>query len=298
MGCRVWTPRLKQENPDVGPVTLVYTDGPMFVDPYGPPQRRAAMIRQESHPTNSAALTRVQKLWGHAGFCDPMIIEKSREPLWNVVELKRVIEGTDSGAPTLANLLRRIAEEIKATSATFAWTGKGPTPAERRLNQQKIEDLAIKIEELATTALDDETASKKFENFCTKLRDLGKRPRDTLFNSVADAFVAAEKMMLDDFRLSQGNDESCVVVLADDGRTRVITQIPREAIDDHLQARELSHRQRIAFAEKNLLQIARVIEKKYYSQDYTIYQDRFGKSDENNKLITITSKDLDRIISS
>src|ERR1035437_3306350 len=36
MSCDVWEPRLKQENPNLGPVTLVYSDGPMFVNPYGP----------------------------------------------------------------------------------------------------------------------------------------------------------------------------------------------------------------------------------------------------------------------
>jgi DNA-binding XRE family transcriptional regulator len=294
MGCQVWAPRLKQEDHDLGPLTLIYTDGPMFVDPYGAPPRQPAMIRQESHPTNAAAVTRVQKLWGRAGFCDPMIIEKTREPLWNAVELKRVVEGIDTGAPTLSNLLRRIAEDVKSTSTTFVWAEKGPNPAERKERQQQIEALATQLQTLAATVLDDEAGRRKVEEVFLKLRGLGKRPRDSLVNGVAHAFVAAEQMTLRDFRLSQGQgDNSFVVVLADDGRTRVITRIAREAIDDHLQARELSHRQRIAFAERNLPQIARIIAKKYEAQDYTIYTDRFGITDENNKLIILTSDDFD-----
>jgi hypothetical protein len=37
MSCEIWEHRLKQENPNLGPVTLVYSDGPMFVNPYGRP---------------------------------------------------------------------------------------------------------------------------------------------------------------------------------------------------------------------------------------------------------------------
>jgi len=295
MGCRIWTPRLKQENPDLGPVTLIYTDGPMFLDPYGPPRSRPAMIRQESLPTNAAAITRVQKLWGRPGFCDPMILQESREPLWNVVELKRVVEGTDTGAPTLSTLLKRIADEVKSTSDSFVWMAIGPNLEERKERRRQIEKLATELESLAVTVLDDECGSQKVEELFSKLRALGKRPRDSLVNSTTQAFVAAEQMVLRDFRVSQSQgDASFVVVLADDGRIRVITRIAREAIDDLLNARELSHRQRAAFVERNLSQIERLISKKYEAQDYTIYTDRFGITDENNKLIILTSNDLER----
>src|SRR5665213_865742 len=46
MSCEIWEQRLRQEDPDFGPVTLIYADGPMFVDPYGPRQPRA-MMQQE-----------------------------------------------------------------------------------------------------------------------------------------------------------------------------------------------------------------------------------------------------------
>jgi hypothetical protein len=251
------------------------------------------MIRQESHATNAAALARVQKLWGRAGFCDPMIIEKSGRPLWNVIELKRVIDGSDTGAPTLSTLLRRIAEDVKSTSTSFVWTGKGPSLTERQERQRRIEDLATELEVLAPKVLDDVDSRQKVEEVFSKLRSVGKRPRDSLVSNVAQAFVAAEQMALRDFRLSQGQgDNSFVIVLADDGRIRVITRIAREAIEDHLNVSGFPHRQMIAFVESNLPQISRLISKKYEAGDYTTYTDRFGITDENNKLVIITNDDL------
>lgn len=100
-------------------------------------------------------------------------------------------------------------------------------------------------------------------------------------------------MALSDVRLSQGqSDDSFVVVLVDDGKIRVITRITREAIAGYFQLREVSHRQRIALVESNLPQIGRLIAKKYEAGDYTTYIDRFGITDENNKLIIITYDDL------
>ena len=66
--------RLKQENPDLGQVTMIYSDGPMFVDPYGP-RRRLAMMQQEPYPTNTAALARVQQLWGEMNFTTPLSLK-------------------------------------------------------------------------------------------------------------------------------------------------------------------------------------------------------------------------------
>ena len=60
--CKVWEDRLRKEIAEIGPVTLCYTDGPMFIDPYGP-RRKLAMLQQEPYPTNAAALARV-KIFG------------------------------------------------------------------------------------------------------------------------------------------------------------------------------------------------------------------------------------------
>ena len=192
MSCEIWEPRLKQEDPDLGPVTLIYTDGPMFVDPYGPRQR-LAMMRQEACPTNAWAIARVLKCWGRDGFCNPFIIEKSGKPLWNVIELQRVVEGSDTGAPTVSNLLKAIAEGVKSTSASFVWTGKGPNPSGREERRQRIEGLATELDALAATTLDNSDSRQQVEEVFFKLRSLGKMPQDSLVNSIAQAFAAAEQ---------------------------------------------------------------------------------------------------------
>jgi hypothetical protein len=53
--CSVWDDWLKKEMAALGPVALIYSDAPMFIDPYLP-RGRMAMLKQEPYPTNAAAL--------------------------------------------------------------------------------------------------------------------------------------------------------------------------------------------------------------------------------------------------
>ena len=96
--CEIWGHRVRQIQRDLGPVTLIYADGPMYIDPYGP-RGRPAMMQQEVFPTNAAALARVRELWGGAEFHNPLILVSHKECLWNVVELERVVSGQDAEAP-------------------------------------------------------------------------------------------------------------------------------------------------------------------------------------------------------
>lgn len=194
MSCKIWEARLKQENPDLGPVTLVYSDGPMFVDPYGP-RRRPAMMQQEPYPTNTAALARVQQLWNRADFHNPFIIEQSRTPLWNVVELERVVSGDDKGAPTLVNLLRAIATIVRAGSATFVRSGpKMPSLAEARKRQQAIEAEADELDRIAGSGLQTIIRDQLLiEGVFSKLLALGTSAPNSLVSNVAQALVVFER---------------------------------------------------------------------------------------------------------
>jgi hypothetical protein len=87
-GCQIWEQEFKKR-PDFGPVTLIYSDGPMFVNPYGP--NRLAMMQRELYATNADALERVYDLWGTAEFHSPLIMEESGGIVWNVVELSRQV---------------------------------------------------------------------------------------------------------------------------------------------------------------------------------------------------------------
>ena len=193
MSCEVWEARLKQENPDLGPVTLIYSDGPMFVDPYGP-RRRLAMMQQEPYPTNTAALARVQQLWGSDDFHNPFIIEKSGKPLWNVVELGSVVDDKDTGAPTLANLLRAIAKSVRANSAIFARGPNPLTPAQAKKRQQAIEDQADELDRIAGSGLRAIIRDQLLvEGAFAKLIALGTKAPDSLVSNVAQALVVFEQ---------------------------------------------------------------------------------------------------------
>jgi len=190
MSCEIWGERLKQEDPDLGPVTLIYSTGPMFINPQGP-RRPMPMIRREPYLTNAAALARVQKLCGRDDFNDPSIIEESGKPLWNVVELRRVVSGGDAGAPTVANLLRRISED--ARRGVFARSG--PSMSGAAAQQAAIEAVANEIEQMASTVQQqspDPATQREIDGLFDRLRKLGKRPTDSLVGNIAQAFVATE----------------------------------------------------------------------------------------------------------
>jgi DNA-binding XRE family transcriptional regulator len=190
MSCEIWEPRLRQEDPDFGPVTLIYTDGPLFVDAYGPRQP-LAMMQQEPHPSNAAALARVQKLWGRSGFCNPFIVDKSTKPLWNYPELKRVVEGDDLGAPTVQKLIRKIAETIKSSSRNTVGGTNLPSASER---QRHIEALAGELETIADRGFDEiEKRQREVDDAIYKFQHYGARAPDGLRRNLAQAFTAAER---------------------------------------------------------------------------------------------------------
>jgi hypothetical protein len=193
MSCEVWEARLKQENPDMGPVTLVYSDGPMFVNPYGP-RRRLAMMQQEPYPTNTYALARVQQLWGRDNFHNPFIIVESGKPLWNVVELARVVDGSDTGAPTLLNLLTVIAKDIRDNSAQFVRGAKTPTPSEKQERQRAIESQADELERIAAGGLRSVIHhQRQVEAVFSRLLALGTKAPDSLVSNVHQALVVFEQ---------------------------------------------------------------------------------------------------------
>jgi DNA-binding XRE family transcriptional regulator len=192
MSLQIWETRLRQENPETGPVTVIYSDGPMFVNPYGP-RSRVAMLHQEPFPKNVSAIARVQMLWNRESFHNPFIIEESGKPLWNVVELQRIVEGGDKGAPALVNLLSRIAKSVQEDSAIFARGPKALTPSEFRARQAAIEAQGKKLEKIAASGHEVAAKSaKQIEEVFSNLLQLGTRAPDLLVSNVWDAFSVME----------------------------------------------------------------------------------------------------------
>jgi hypothetical protein len=166
----------------------------MFLDPYGP-RRRPAMMQQEPYPSNSMALARVQELWGRDNFHNPFIIEKEGSPVWNAVELGRVVSGEDSGAPTLINLLRISARSIRENSSIFVRNGaRSLTPAETIKRQNAIEAQADALDEIANAGLDAAIDGQtQIEAAFKRLLDLGTRAPDALVSGVHHALAIFEQ---------------------------------------------------------------------------------------------------------
>ena len=190
MGCQIWEHRLMQEDSQRGPVTLIYADGPMFISPEGP-RRPLAMMQQEPYLTNAAAVARVQKRWKDQDFYNPFIIEESGRSLWNIAELSRVMEGDDTGAPTLANMLRMIAGDARMPQAAIPVSGrKMLSAAEKAERQSKLDAIASEIEALADQAAKGDDVRRQVETAFAALRALGKYLPDHLVTGVAQALWA------------------------------------------------------------------------------------------------------------
>jgi transcriptional regulator with XRE-family HTH domain len=197
--CENWEHRLKQENPAFGPVTLVYSDAPMWIDPYGP-RRKPAMIQQEAYRNNSAALGRVQELWGREDFQNPFILEQSTNTatgrtLWNVVELGRVVSGQDRHAPTpvqwRSSAIEAVADYMMEHSHLSVRNGpRSLTQAEAKEHKNKVEYVAKKLKKLAAEVLTESAVTyRNFEKLLAELHDLSTYPPNSLVSNVAQAFV-------------------------------------------------------------------------------------------------------------
>jgi DNA-binding transcriptional regulator YiaG len=183
----VWEPRFRQEDPLYGPLTLIYSDGPMFIDPQGPRQP-LAMMQQEPYLTNAAAIARVGSLWGRECFHNPLIIDRNRDVLWNSVQLERVAAGRDTGAPTIANLIRAVAAYVMTNSAVYVRTGpRLPDATEIARHRARIEDQAGEIAALAEGDPIDQAA---VEAAIAKLGTLGQYPPSDVVAAIASGFHA------------------------------------------------------------------------------------------------------------
>jgi transcriptional regulator with XRE-family HTH domain len=187
--CAVWGDRLKKEIAELGPVTLCYADGPMWIDPYGP-RCKLASLQLEPYPTNSAALARVRKIWHDPNVHGPFITEKAGTFVWNRVELERVVDGSDKGAPTVRNTIRRLADYILENSS--AYVRGDPT-------QEKVHNIEAAIrgvgEELLQLAAESEkrfVPYVEFEVLLKRLHGLGSFPTNRHVGDVAHAIHGEE----------------------------------------------------------------------------------------------------------
>jgi DNA-binding XRE family transcriptional regulator len=185
----VWEDRFQQESPSFGPLTLVYSDGPMFIDPQGP-RRPLAMMHQEPFVANAGALARVCALWGRQGFHSPLIMMPSGDFLWNANELAKVVDGSDTEAPTVPVLLRKLGAHARAYSSRYVRNGpRMPSFNETTTRQREIEAEADKLDALAAADTPTLADAKPVEDVLDKLRRLGMFLPDDLVSAVDGAYV-------------------------------------------------------------------------------------------------------------
>jgi hypothetical protein len=191
--CQVWGRRLRQEDPRRGPLTLIYADGPMFVNP-NMPRSRTPLLQRELFQTNSAALRRVQELWDTGGFYNPSILEENhREPLWNIVELGNIVRGENKWAPTPENWRRRsltaLVDFVKKNATTNIVNDgpRLPTPKEKDVRERRILKLAAELDRLAEQPFAPKTYVA-VKDVLGKLREFGRMFPDALVSDLAWAF--------------------------------------------------------------------------------------------------------------
>jgi transcriptional regulator with XRE-family HTH domain len=187
--CAVWEDRLRKETAELGPVTLCYADRPMWVDPYGPRHKMASM-ELEPYPTNAAALARVRMIWGQSNVHGPFIMEKSGAAVWNQVELARVVDGSDEGAPTVRNTITRLAAYILENNSVYV--REDPTPEKVVDQAAAIRGVGEELMQLATESERRFVSYVEFEALLSQLHKLGSYPTNRQVGDVAFAIQGEE----------------------------------------------------------------------------------------------------------
>jgi DNA-binding XRE family transcriptional regulator/SAM-dependent methyltransferase len=190
--CAVWEDQFKKERADLGPVTLCYADGPMWVDPYRPRDRHP-MLRREEYQTNSAALARVRMIWGDYGVHGPFIMERSGNPIWNHVELAGVVDGSDKNAPTVRNTIKRLADDILDRSEVVVREARMPTTEEVQARAGEIRAAGEALARLAEESELRPVSYGEFEVLLKHLHALGSYPTNRQVSDVAHA-IHGEKI--------------------------------------------------------------------------------------------------------
>jgi hypothetical protein len=187
--CAIWTDRLKKEQADLGPVTLCYADGPLWVDAFRP-RNRLATLQTESYATNSAAIARVRKIFGRDDVHGPFIMEKTGSALWNQVELARVVDGSDKGAPTVRNTIRRLANYILENAT--AYVRGDPTLKKVQNTEAAIRAVGQELLKLAEESQNRFVSYVEFEALLKRLHGLGTYPTNRQVGDVAHAIQGEE----------------------------------------------------------------------------------------------------------
>ncbi|MGC1586957.1 MAG: hypothetical protein WA791_14885 [Rhodomicrobium sp.] len=159
-----------------GPVTLVWGDRPW----------RSGVVsqKQETLPSKEAAIQRACAAMGAADFHDAFIMA-GNQPLLDKQELRRECQRRKVAAAAL----KAVAEYVLRHSDVFVTDGpRMLSPEQRQRQQQRIEAVAGKIDDLASPAERSDVAYEQFEALLGELHRLGFFPETSLVSAVAHSF--------------------------------------------------------------------------------------------------------------
>lgn len=170
---------LKKLEPNFGPVTVFYQDGPA--------KNRTAKQQSQDFRNVSAAMRYVCQKFGSAGFHDPFITTKSpTELLWDHHELKRECARVAMAPRALSDL----AAYVHKHAGIFVQDGpKMLSPAEFSRREESIRALATEIDALATKAGVQSVHYPEFDRLLGQLHALGFFPPMQKLSDVARALV-------------------------------------------------------------------------------------------------------------
>jgi hypothetical protein len=99
-------------------------------------------------------------------------------------------------------------------------------------------------------------------------------------------------MPLTNFKVNKNPEvDDAIVVKADDGKERVVTQIPRKALEDRFPQHSRTAGQRVALVETNVDAIANIMRRKYDRGEWQAIP-RFGST--IRQISDVTEADLRR----
>jgi hypothetical protein len=135
-------------------------------------------------------------LWGRDDFHGPFITEKPVRVegesvfIWNQVELARVVDGNDKGAPTVRNTITRLANYILENAA--AYVRGDPTLEKVQDTEAAIRTVGQELLQLADESQNRFVSYVEFEALLKRLHGLGTYPTNRQVGDVAHAIQGEE----------------------------------------------------------------------------------------------------------
>ena len=112
------------------------------------------------------------------------------KPASSQVELARVVDGSDKGAPTVRNTIRRLAEYILENKT--AYVRGDPTLKKVNDTEGEIQKVGEELLQLAAEAQNRFVPYTEFEVLLKRLHDLGTYPTNRQVSDVAHAIHGEE----------------------------------------------------------------------------------------------------------